>query len=171
MDEIDLKLLAAMEKGIALSTEPFNEIAQQLGITQQEVITRLSKLKQEGVIRRFGASIKPNNVGFSANALVAWKTPEKRVAEVGDYLSKFPDISHCYQRKAVDGRWEYNLYTVIHAPEREGIQRMVNQISLETGINEYKILYSARDLKRANVAEIAAPTCENDEDQKETRQV
>ena len=148
MDEIDRKLLVGMEKGIALTTEPFNEIALQLGITTKEVITRLTKLKDQSVIRRFGASIKPNNIGFSANALVAWKVPENRVQEIGDYLSKYQEISHCYERKTVDGRWDYNLYTVIHAREREVIQRMVEEVSEGIAINEYKILYSTRDLKR-----------------------
>ena len=148
MDEIDRKLLAGMEKGITLTTEPFNEIALQLGITPKEVVTRLCNLKEKGVIRRFGASIKPNNIGFSANALVAWKVPENRVQEIGAYFSKYQEISHCYERKTVNGRWDYNLYTVIHGREREVVQRMVKEISEEIAINEYKILYSTRDLKR-----------------------
>ncbi len=152
MDEIDRKLLAQTEKGIALTQEPFNEIALQLGITTKEVITRLTKLKDEGVIRRFGASIKPNNIGFSANALVAWKVPENRVQEIGEYLSKYQEISHCYQRKTVNGRWDYNIYMVMHAREREVVQRMVKEISDEIAINEYKILYSTRDLKRTNIS-------------------
>ena len=148
MDEIDQQLLARIEKGIALTPEPFNEIARELGITQKEVIARLTKLKEEGVIRKFGASIKPNNIGFSANALVAWKVPADRIREIGSQLSNLSDISHCYERKTVSGRWEYNLYTVMHARERQNIQSLVNQISAGMGINDYKILYSTRDLKR-----------------------
>ena len=148
MDEIDRKLLAGVEKGITLTTEPFKEIALQLGITPKEVVTRLCNLKEKGVIRRFGASIKPNNIGFSANAIVAWKVPENRVQEIGVYLSKYMEISHCYERKTVNGRWDYNLYTVIHGREREVVQVMVKKISERIAINEYKILYSTRDLKR-----------------------
>jgi len=148
LDEIDRKLLAGMEKGITLTTEPFNEIALQLGITPKEVVSRLCDLKEKGVIRRFGASIKPNNIGFSANALVAWKVPENRVQEIGAYLSKYQEISHCYERKTVKGRWDYNLYVVIHGREREVVQRLVKEISEKTAITEYKILYSTRDLKR-----------------------
>ena len=148
MDEIDRKLLAGMEKGITLTTEPFNEIALQLGITPKEVVSRLCDLKEKGVIRRFGASVKPNIIGFSANALVAWKVPENRVQEIGAYLSKYQEISHCYERKTVKGRWDYNIYTVIHGREREVVQRMIKEISDEIAINEYKILYSTRDLKR-----------------------
>jgi len=148
LDEIDRKLLAGVEKGITLTTEPFKEIALQLGITPKEVVTRLCNLKEKGVIRRFGASIKPNNIGFSANAIVAWKVPENRVQEIGVYLSKYMEISHCYERKTVNGRWDYNLYTVIHGREREVVQVMVKKISERIAINEYKILYSTRDLKR-----------------------
>ena len=143
-----MKLLARVGKGIAITPEPFNEIARELGITQKEIIKRLTLLKEEGVIRKFGASLKPNAVGFSANALVAWKVPADRIREVGTQLSKFADISHCYERKPVQGRWEFNLYTVIHATERVDIERMVNQISSVMKLNEYKILYSSRDLKR-----------------------
>jgi DNA-binding Lrp family transcriptional regulator len=148
LDEIDHKLLACMEKGIALNNQPFNEIALQIGITPEEVVTRLRNLKAEGVIRRFGASIKPNNIGFSANALVAWKVPENRVQEIGAYLSKYQEISHCYERKTVLGRWDFNLYTVIHGREREVVQRTVKEISEGIAINEYKILYSTKNLKR-----------------------
>ncbi len=148
MDETNQKILEHVEKGIALINEPFKEIAAQLGITQQEVIARLTKLRQEGAIRRFGASIKPNKIGFSANALVAWKVPQNRVQEVGFYLSRFPEISHCYERKVVPQRWEYNVYTVLHAREREGIESMVNRISVAASLEEYRILFSKRDLKR-----------------------
>lgn len=151
MDAVDRKLLAQTEKGIALTSEPFREIAEKLGITQKEVIARLNRLKDEGVIRKFGASIKPNNIGFYANALIAWKVPANRMQEVGVYLSKLSDISHCYERQAVAGLWEFNLYTVIHARERESLQQLVNQISSETAVNEYKILYSTRDLKRLSL--------------------
>ena len=66
-------------------------------------------------------------------------------------LSKYQEISHCYERKTVNGRWNYNLYTVIHGREREVVQRMVKEISDGIEVNEYKILYSTRDLKRTNV--------------------
>src|SRR5208283_3049807 len=121
------------------TNQPFNEIALQLGITTKEVVTRLSNLKEKGVIRRFGASLKPNNIGFLANALVAWKVPENRVQEIGAYLSKYQEISHCYERKTIDGIWDYNLYTVIHGREREVVQRRVKEISDGIAINDYKI--------------------------------
>ena len=158
MDEIDQKILVQMQNGIALTPEPFNEVATRLGISQKEVVSRLAQLKLKGEIRRFGASIKPNAVGFSANALVAWKVPVSRIKEVGFYLSGLPEISHCYERRSVPQRWEYNLYTVIHARERRDIESMVEQISVDTSLQEYKILFSKRNLKRriGNIGDPAA---------------
>jgi siroheme decarboxylase len=149
MDEIDNKILFKTNKGLTLTSEPFKEIALQLGITHQEVIARLIKLREEGVIRRFGASIKPNDIGFLANALVAWKIPEKRIQEVGSYISKYKEVTHCYERKTIIEKWEYNLYTVMHARKRSDIEQLVNELSKATAINDYQILYSVRDLKRA----------------------
>jgi DNA-binding Lrp family transcriptional regulator len=149
MDEVDSKILFETNKGLLLTPEPFNEIALKLGITHQEVITRIIKLRKGGVIRRFGASIKPNDLGFSANALIAWKVPENRVQEVGSCLAKYPEVTHCYERKAIAGKWEYNLYTVMHARKREGIEQLSRNLSEVIAVNDYQILYSTRDLKRA----------------------
>ncbi len=140
-----------MDKGILLTAEPFKKIANTVGITPQEVITRLTKLRENGVIRRFGASIKPNALGFSANALVAWNVPENRVQEVGTCLSKFKEITHCYERKPIAGKWEYNLYTVMHARERKAIEGMVTNFSEAISISDYIILYSAKNLKKTSV--------------------
>ena len=147
----------------------------QIGITPREVIARLVKLRESGVIRRFGASIKPNDLGFSANALVAWKVPENRVQEVGSFLSKFSEITHCYERMIVAGKWEYNLYTVMHAKERDAVERLVKNLSEATAINDYQILYSTRDLKRtcarSSPTALSVDTCVASENLKETRKI
>jgi siroheme decarboxylase len=148
MDEIDRKILSETIKGLLLTHEPFNQIASQIGITNQEVIARIIRLKEKGVIRRFGALIKPNDIGFLANALVAWKVPENRVQDVGSRLAKFNEVTHCYERTSVIGKWEYNLYTVMHAREREAVEQLVKNLSEAVAVNDYLILYSTRDLKK-----------------------
>lgn len=150
MDEIDLTLLSELKQGILLTPKPFNEIANKIGVTPKEVIIRLTKLKENGVIRRFGASIRPNNIGLTANAVIAWNVPKNRVQEVGLLLSTFKEITHCYERETVPEKWEYNLYTVMHAQERETIEQAVRQLSETINIPDYIILFSKRDLKKTN---------------------
>ena len=147
MDEIDRKLLIEAEKGLLLTPQPFHVIAVQIGIPPQEVLIRLQRLQADGIIRRFGVSLKPDGVGFCANALVAWKVPQNRVGEVGEYFSQSPLISHCYEREASMGKWEYNLYTVMHAHERKTIEWLVKQFSAAIAVTDYLVLYSTRNLK------------------------
>ncbi len=150
MDKIDETLLLELNQGIPLTPQPFTNIASKIGVSTDEVLTRLRRLKEAGVIRRFGAYIKPNDVGFTANAVIAWNLPQDRINEVGMYLSSFKELSHCFERAPVPERWTYSLYTVMHAQERETIEQMVKLLSETIGIQDYVILYSKRDLKTAN---------------------
>jgi len=149
MDEIDTKLLVGLKKGIPLTPSPFNDIAAELNIPVEEVINRLNKLKTDKVIRRFGATIKPNSIGLSANALVAWKVPPQNIEKIGQALSEIKEISHCYERTTTNPNWTYNLYTVLHAKTRSTIENMVKKLSSKWDL-EYKLLYSTKDLKHTN---------------------
>lgn len=152
MDDVDRKILAELEQGLVLTSDPFDAVACELGIAPNEVVDRLNELRRQGVIRRFGAVIKPNSIGFPANALVAWKVPQSQVKEIGDYLSKLKEVSHCYERAPVKGRWEYNLYTVMHGRERGEVERLVSQISDKTGVAKFEVLFSTRDLRKAKLS-------------------
>ncbi len=150
LDEVDLKVLLSLENGIPLTAKPFSDVATRLGVTEEEIIERLRKLQASSVIRRFGASIKHRRVGITANAMVVWRVPERRVREVGGYMSGFKEVTHCYERKVIPGKWTYNLYTVIHAYERESIERFVKRLSEAVGINDYLVLFSIREFKKAS---------------------
>jgi siroheme decarboxylase len=155
LDNIDQLLLTELSQGIPLTTQPFKGIAAKIGVSTDEVNARLTKLKEVGVIRRFGASIKPNDVGLNANAVIAWNVPQERISEVGQYLASFREVTHCYERQPVPERWAYNIYIVMHAQERHTIETMTKLLAEAIGINDYIILYSKRDLKKsAGIKEI-----------------
>lgn len=148
MDEIDRKLLVESNMQATIAAEPFREIAAQVALTPDEVISRLKKLQKNGVIRRFGAKIKPRDIGLRANAMVAWKVPDYCVQEVGAFLSKLKEVTHCYEREIVLGKWEYNLYTVLHSSKTASIEATVRKLSQALGIKEYLILFSKTNLKK-----------------------
>jgi len=153
MDSVDQKLVAKAEKGLPLLSEPFSQIAAEVGITPQEALQRLKQLCEKGVIRRFGVSLRPISVGYAANAVVAWKVPEERVCELGAYFAGYKDISHCYEREVAAGRWEYNLYTVIHGRERTAVEDLVKLLALIVGITDYVVLFSTKNLKNPSLEE------------------
>lgn len=152
MDEIDKKLLTVMRKGIPLVEEPFLEIAKKVGISRDEMITRLKRLMDSGVVKRFGVSINHKKIGITANAVVAWKVPRRRIEEIGRLLANHQDITHCYERKTIPDKWEYNLYTVVHGHNRESVRQFIKELSQSTGLEDHSILFSSRRFKRSSVS-------------------
>ena len=57
-------------------------------------------------------------------------------------------MTHCYERKAVPGRWEYTHYTVHHGHSRDQVLDEVRTIAAQTGCQDYLILFSTREFKR-----------------------
>ncbi len=150
MDKIDRLLLKSTQDGIPIVPEPFLEISKEIGIPEDEVITRLESLIKNGVIRRFGASIGHRSIGITANAMCTWNVPDERVEEVGAIMAGFPEVTHCYERPRFPG-WKYNLFTMVHAYSREECEKIAKEISIATGIKDYSILFSEREFKKTGV--------------------
>lgn len=148
MDQTDRRLLAMIADGIPVTREPFAEIAQRLAISESDVLQRLHRLKQEGVIRRFRARINQRKAGISANALVAWQVPVQRQEEAGLRLAAFPGVTHCYERRSVPGRWEFTHYTVHHGPGRDTVEAEIKRCAGLAGLDSYLIIFSTEELKR-----------------------
>lgn len=155
MDPRDLKVLAALEGGLPLVHEPFAEIGRNLSMSGQEVLERARRLQEGGVIRKFRARINQRQLGIAANALVAWNCNGMSAIEAGARLAAFPGVTHCYERAAVPGRWEYRLYTVHHGYSREEVVREVRQVAEAAGLNDYLILFSTGEYKRVPNARVS----------------
>jgi len=148
MDPVDRDLLAVLERGLPVTREPFAAIGHRLGIPESEVLERLERLKQQGIIRRFRARIDQRKAGIVANALVAWRVPGDRRDEAGACLARFPGVTHCYERRPVPGRWEYSLYTVHHGSTRGDVEDEVRGCAEAAGLDEYTVIFSTEELKR-----------------------
>src|SRR5208283_3122275 len=148
MDSVDIEILFALQDGIPLVREPFAPIAKHLGIKPDEVIERLQRLQEQNVIRKFGIFIWKRKVGIIANAMVVWAVPSNRTKEVAEVISSFKDVTHCYERRTVPNRWEYNLYTVIHGFKRRTVREFVEMVSKEVGVVDYLILFSVKEFVR-----------------------
>ncbi|MDP2216379.1 MAG: AsnC family transcriptional regulator [Methanolobus sp.] len=150
MDAIDEQILIATQDGIPLTGSPFRDIAQRLGLSEEEVVERIRLMKEKGMIRRFGASIGHRDIGILANAMCIWNVPEERVENVGRIMASFPEVTHCYERPRRPG-WEYNLFTMVHSYTREDCEQVAARISESTGIKDYRLLFSEREFKKTGV--------------------
>lgn len=150
MDAVDKQLLKSIQDGIPIVSEPFKHIAKKLELSEGEVLRRLNNLMKEGVIRRFGASIGHRVIGITANAMCTWNVPDEKVEEVGAIMAGFPEVTHCYERPRFED-WKYNLYTMVHAYSREECEKIAKEISIATGIKDYRILFSEKEFKKTGV--------------------
>jgi DNA-binding Lrp family transcriptional regulator len=150
-DETDQAILRTTQDGIPFVKDPFEGIAKEAGISQDEVIARLKKLIKCSVIKRLGISINQRKVGIEANAVVAWKVPQEQVESVGNMLSSYKEITHCYERVTMPGKWEHNLFTVIHGYTRESVEEIAERLSEVVGIRDYLVLFSNEQFKRTSV--------------------
>ena len=150
LSELEKKIIAAIQGDIPIVERPYLEIAEKLGISEDELLQRLEALDSRGIVRRFGATLRHQKSGFSANAMAAWQVDEDRAVEVGEKMAAFKEVSHCYRRNPT-ARWPYNLYTMIHAKDVASCKDIVRKISEKTSITDYTILFSRKELKKTSM--------------------
>lgn len=150
LTDLEKKIIALLQTDIPVVKRPFLEMAEKIGISEEKFLKVLNDLNDRGMIRRFGATIKHQNSGYKANAMVAWKVPEERVERVGAIMATFGEITHCYRRDPAPG-WEYNLYTMVHAADEAGCYAIVKRISQDVGETNYTLLFSRQELKKTSM--------------------
>ena len=150
LDDADRQLLAAIQPGLPLVPRPYADIGTRIGLPEHEVIARLGRLGEAGVIRRLGVVVRHHEVGYGANAMVVWDVPDEQVREMGHCLAGFDFITLCYRRPRHLPQWRYNLYCMIHGKSREEVHShlawMVNHCALQSLPHE--VLFSRRRFKQ-----------------------
>ena len=150
ISELEKDIVRALQEGLPLVSRPYQVISQKLGVTEELLIFTIKDMISRGLIRRFGAAVRHQDLGFNANAMVVWRVPEPLVDLAGDVFTGFPQVSHCYQRSTGDD-WEYNLFTMVHGHTGEECRSAAVAMSEATGIKEYLILYSMAELKKTSM--------------------
>jgi DNA-binding Lrp family transcriptional regulator len=143
----DHEILRVIQDGVPVTREPFKEAAEELGMTQKELVKRVKTMNENGLIRRFSANINQRKLGITANAVVVWNIPEEKMEAAVPVFLERGEISHIYERRVYPGRWEYNLYTVVHDYDRESVERVAKKIADEIGVDDYQVLFSKRRFK------------------------
>jgi len=125
-------------------------VAEQLGLSEQQVLTQINRWQAEGLIRRFGLVIKHRQLGYNANAMVVWNIAYSEIDNVAQQLSKCAPVSLCYQRPRRLPDWPYNLFCMIHGTDRSLVLEQISQITEQLGLGsiEKDILFSFKAYKQ-----------------------
>ncbi|MCW7753967.1 Lrp/AsnC family transcriptional regulator [Desulfobotulus sp. H1] len=150
LTEDEKKIISAIQGDLPLDPRPYRILAESVGMDEDRFLILLKGLDERKLIRRYGATLRHQKSGFSANAMVAWKAPEDRVLEIGRIMAGFEAVSHCYRRDPKPG-WPYNLYTMVHARTHESCRSLVAEMSQQAGLAEYSMLFSIRELKKTSM--------------------
>ena len=153
LDEIDRKLISLTQTGFAIEDSPYQTIANELGITQLDVIQRLKNMLSNGIIRRIGAVPNHYKLGLTANGMTVWDVDDKKVSELGNIIGQLDFVSHCYQRPRHLPMWRYNLFAMVHGANKDEVHDKVKQIKnlLGESCKAHETLFSSAILKKTGL--------------------
>ena len=146
----DRALIKAVEGGLPVVSRPYEAIANNLGCSEQEVISRLQHLIDNGAIKRYGVVVRHKELGYTANGMVVWNIPDDKVDAMGACIGDYDCVTLSYRRPRRLPEWSYNLFTMVHGRNREEVTRIVAEIVESCGLQniEHTILFSTRRFKQ-----------------------
>lgn len=153
IDETDRRIIRATQGGLPLVPQPYHQVAEQLGLPVQEVMERISRMLESGMIRRIGAVPNHYALGYKANGMTVWDVPGELIDELGEQVGALEFVTHCYQRPRCLPEWSYNLFAMVHGRDRTEVEEKTRRISELLGVNDrgHEILYSTRILKKTGL--------------------
>lgn len=131
MDELDRAILNHLQGGFPVSERPFLAAAQELGSTEEELISRLSQMLAQRRLTRFGPLYNADRMG-GAFTLAALSVPAADIERVADLLNAMPEVAHNYERAH-----RLNMWFVLATDTPEGIGSALRRIESETGCRVY----------------------------------
>jgi DNA-binding Lrp family transcriptional regulator len=150
LSDLDKNIIKVLQEDLPLSPRPYKDLAEKIGIEEELLLSKIQFYIDNGIIRRFGSALRHREIGFSANAMVVWKVEPDRTMDAGRIMAEFKEVSHCYERPTYPG-WPYNLFTMVHGQTPEECENIADCISKKTGLSEYKLLYSNKELKKTSM--------------------
>ena len=141
LDATDKLILNRIQSDFPITRNPYGTIADELDLSEDDVLQRLAALKELGVIRRIGGNFVPEKVGF-VSTLCAARVPEDKIDLFAEIVNAYPGVTHNYMREN-----EFNVWFTFIAPSREEIEKNLADISNKTGVKGILNLPATRVFK------------------------
>ena len=130
IDEIDRAILNRIQSDFPITQRPYLSIAQNLRLSEDQVIKRLKRLKKKGIIRRIGGNFVPEKLGF-ISTLCAAKVSKDKIDSFARTVNRYPGVTHNYRRDN-----KYNIWFTFIAQSMDEIRNNLENISQETSVKE-----------------------------------
>jgi DNA-binding Lrp family transcriptional regulator len=134
VDDIDNNILSELQNNFPISADPYNAIAERVGLSREGLWGRIQRLIDTGVIRRIGLSLDSKKLGFRST-LAAIRVDPDRVAEASAFINTFHEVTHSYQR-----RDDYNIWFTLIAENETRIEEILEIIRTEFSLDVLDVL-------------------------------
>ena len=141
MDDLDRIILNLVQDGLPLEKEPFGRVAGRVGLSEDEVIARIKRMKDEGVIRRIGAVFDPAMLGW-ASTLCAARVPQGKLAAFVKSVNAHPGVTHNYRRNH-----PYNVWFTLTEATEKALADAITQLVENTGVTDILNMNAKRTFK------------------------
>ena len=130
LDDIDKKILNRIQSDFPISHSPYRAVADGLKLQEADVLDRVSRMREQGLIRRIGGNFVPEKLGY-VSTLCAVSVPQDKIQHFTEVVNQYPGVTHNYQR---DNR--FNVWFTFIAPSSEDIEINLQRIVKKTGVIE-----------------------------------
>ncbi len=133
---MEKEILLRVQKNFPLVPKPFEAIANELGMKEEEVLSILKKQKDDKIIRQTSAIFDTKKLGYKSS-LVAFEMPEDKIDDAVKILNAHPGISHNYERNH-----SFNIWFTLAVPPNTkiGLEETVELLAKKTNANDFIIL-------------------------------
>ncbi|MBF0219026.1 MAG: AsnC family transcriptional regulator [Gammaproteobacteria bacterium] len=128
LDAADKALINRLQEGFPISSHPFAESGRELGLSEDDLLNRLKRLQENGLMTRFGPLYHAERLGGGLS-LCAMAVPEDRFNEITELVNSYPEVAHNYERDHLLNMW---FVLATEAPQR--IAEVVQEITQRSGI-------------------------------------
>lgn len=141
IENIDRQILDLLQNDFPLTSHPFADIGQNLGLTEREALARVKNLQREGIIRQISAIFDTRRIGYDS-CLVAMQVPPERLDQAAAVINEHPGVSHNYSRSHL-----FNLWFTIATPPGQDLTSDVDMLSDKAGATDTLLLPALRVFK------------------------
>lgn len=133
LDATDRRIVNALQGGLPVCERPYAAAAADLGLSEDELIARLTRLLADGALSRFGPMYHAERLG-GALTLAAMRIPAPDFERVAALVNAHPEVAHNYQREH-----EFNMWFVLATERPERIVEVAREIEQATGHKVYNL--------------------------------
>lgn len=135
VDQTDILLLNALQDDIPLVPDPWEIIGKQIGISEKEVLVRLTRMEKAGILRGIAPILESEKRKKGVSTLITLQVPEEEISAIAAVVNEYPEVSHNFRREC-----EYNLWFTLTANSPDRIDEITDEILSRTGTDRTAML-------------------------------